>query len=228
MKICPTCQSTYTDDSLAYCLADGAILSTLRNQHETLRIPAAQNTDPAPTEILSPASRPSDSAPTLQPTIPASPRPHYPESQRAHAPEKRGRSVGLILGVGVLIGIVLAVVIAVSVRETGNSNAIENRSESKISNTNARPTATPTATIENSRWEPRNDQAGINEGERLTYYQGTTPEQCQADCDGNPRCKAYTYIRAGHYNPNDPPMCYLMSEAQKLSPSPCCISAIKR
>jgi hypothetical protein len=73
---------------------------------------------------------------------------------------------------------------------------------------------------------PRNDQAGLT-GERLTFYGGTTPEQCQADCAGNSRCKGYTYIRAGAYNPNDPPMCYLMSEATGFTPSTCCISAIK-
>jgi hypothetical protein len=26
LKICPTCQSTYTDESLKYCLSDGALL----------------------------------------------------------------------------------------------------------------------------------------------------------------------------------------------------------
>jgi len=77
-------------------------------------------------------------------------------------------------------------------------------------------------------WGPI-QQASINQGdgELLTYYGGTTPEQCQADCDKNPRCKAFTFIRPGAYSPNDPQMCYLMSQVQKLTPSTCCISAVK-
>lgn len=227
MKSCPACQSTYTDDSLVYCLTDGATLSALHDPQQTLRIPAAQNTDPAPTQVLSP-SQPANATPTLQSTIPASPPPLYPALQRPQPPAKQGFHTVLILVVGVLLGGLLAVIIAVGFRGPGNDNAIENRSASSSPTTNVRPTATPTASVGDERWGLRNDNAAINEGERLTYYRGTTPEQCQADCDGNSRCRAYTYIRAGHYNANDPPMCYLMSEAQQLTPSPCCISAIKR
>lgn len=164
MKTCPICQSTYADESLIYCLADGATLSALRDPHETLRIPAAQNTDPAPTEVLYPASRPSDSAPTLQPTIPASQQPFYSEPQSSQAPDKRRRSTGLILGVGVLLGIVLAVVMAISFNWAGRNAAVDNRSQSnnsntggtKISNTNQGPTSTPTSTpaiLLGERWQ---------------------------------------------------------------------------
>lgn len=90
------------------------------------------------------------------------------------------------------------------------------------------PRSTDPAPTEDGVWGPI-QQASINQGDgqMMTYYRGTTPEQCRADCEVKPRCKAYTYIKAGAYNPNDPPMCYLMSEARKLTPSPCCISAIK-
>ena len=74
---------------------------------------------------------------------------------------------------------------------------------------------------------PWNDSAGLN-GERLTFYRGTTPELCQIDCANNPNCKGYTLIRAGAYNAGDPPMCYLMSSVKDYAPSPCCISAIKK
>ncbi len=164
MKICPACQSTYADDSLLYCLTDGAILSALRDPHETLRIPAAQNTDPAPTEVLYPASRPSDSAPTLQPTIPASQQPFYPEPQRSQAPEKRHRNTGLILGVGVLLGIALVGLMAVSFKWLWNNDVADNPPQSnnsntggtKISNTNKGPTSTPTSTpttLLGERWQ---------------------------------------------------------------------------
>jgi hypothetical protein len=106
---------------------------------------------------------------------------------------------------------------------TNNPNTNVSPSPSPTS----KPTASPTPTVSDGGWGPRNDQAGLN-GERLTFYPGTTPERCQADCDANPKCKAYTLIRAGFYNPTDPPMCYLMSVATEFTPSPCCISAVKR
>ncbi len=36
MEQCPTCRSTYSDDTLRYCLADGAALSDLDSDAETL------------------------------------------------------------------------------------------------------------------------------------------------------------------------------------------------
>lgn len=72
-------------------------------------------------------------------------------------------------------------------------------------------------------------EGSINQGDAtiVTYYRGTTPQQCRADCDKNSRCEAFTFIKAGAYNPNDPPMCYLLSAPKKITPSGCCISAIK-
>ncbi|MDT7778624.1 MAG: hypothetical protein QOC99_1136 [Acidobacteriota bacterium] len=75
-------------------------------------------------------------------------------------------------------------------------------------------------------WGPRNDRASLN-GERLTYYQGSTPEQCESDCDGNQSCKGFTFIRPGAYNTADPPMCYLLSAVTEVVPHDCCVSGVK-
>lgn len=135
----------------------------------------------------------------------------------------------MVLGIAMSLVSIVAVGALVSLIWFGKDSAADNRSNSNVANTNARPTATPTATIEGGSWEPI-QQASINQGDGqlLTYYGGTTPEQCQADCDKNPKCKAFTFIRPGAYSPNDPPMCYLVSEVKKLTPSSCCITAIKR
>ena len=94
-------------------------------------------------------------------------------------------------------------------------------------NTFASPSPSPTSTVKKGTgWEPLNYQASLN-GTNLTYYRGTTVEQCQSDCEKNPKCKAFTLIRAGAYNPNDPPMCYLASEVTGVAAHPCCISGIK-
>ncbi len=83
------------------------------------------------------------------------------------------------------------------------------------------------ANSNSSRWGPTNDRASLN-GERLTYYPVTTPEQCKADCDKDARCHGFTFIRAGTYNRDDSAMCYLMSVATEMVPQACCISGIKR
>jgi hypothetical protein len=55
VKHCPTCQSTYTDETLAFCLSDGSTLervantSTPNNLNATLVYPEAKRGDIAPT-----------------------------------------------------------------------------------------------------------------------------------------------------------------------------------
>src|SRR4051812_27403013 len=52
MKSCPTCQRTYPDDTLAFCLNDGAVLSAPFDPDQTHRIPPPRDTVPAATELL--------------------------------------------------------------------------------------------------------------------------------------------------------------------------------
>jgi len=134
-----------------------------------------------------------------------------------------------VFGLALSLVSLVAIGVLISFIWLGEDHVAGDQSNTNVANTNARPTTTPTAPIEGGGWGPR-QQASINQGDGqlLTYYGGTTPEQCQADCDENPRCKAFTFIKPGAYSPNDPPMCYLMSEAQRLTPSSCCVSAIKR
>lgn len=55
MKRCPKCLSTYTDDTLRFCLTDGTILSRPNDPPETLRMPAPEVTDPRRNPETSPA-----------------------------------------------------------------------------------------------------------------------------------------------------------------------------
>jgi hypothetical protein len=109
----------------------------------------------------------------------------------------------------------------------GVGGAADNESDSKVANANVRPTATTTPATGEGGWGAMNDKASLN-GERLTYYPGTTAEQCKADCDKDTRCNGFTFIRAGAYNPNDSAMCYQVSVAKEFVSHSCCISAIKR
>lgn len=57
MKQCPTCNRTYLDDILVYCLNDGSLLSVPYDPEATQRIPLSRVTKPPMTEIL-PVIRP--------------------------------------------------------------------------------------------------------------------------------------------------------------------------
>lgn len=230
MKACPTCKRTYGDETLTFCLADGSLLSAPYDPHETLRIPATRATDPAPTEIMNPT--PPDSRRPALSTIQATP-PQFPHSApRPARTQKQGSKVWLVIGVIVSLGLI---VVVASILVLVSLSASDSQSDVKVVNANARPTATPTpyptasptATVADGGWGPRNDQASLN-GERITYYPTTTPDACQADCERNPACKGFTFIRAGAYNPTDSAMCYPMRVVTEIVPhQPCCISAVK-
>jgi YARHG domain-containing protein len=66
MKQCPTCQRTYTDETLVYCLDDGSVLAAAYDPQATQIIAPPRHTDPMPTAVFIPP------APT-QPTIAAPP-----------------------------------------------------------------------------------------------------------------------------------------------------------
>jgi hypothetical protein len=50
MKSCPECNRTYADETLAFCLADGALLSAPFDPQATLRLPTPAPTIEAPAE----------------------------------------------------------------------------------------------------------------------------------------------------------------------------------
>lgn len=49
MKQCPQCNRTYTDDSITFCLADGALLSASYSPEETQRVQLPFTTNPSAT-----------------------------------------------------------------------------------------------------------------------------------------------------------------------------------
>ncbi len=73
LKKCPTCARTYVDESISFCLADGALLSA-PCEDETIDRPVARSAIPPPTELLSPESiyplRPTQAAGEVVPPMP--------------------------------------------------------------------------------------------------------------------------------------------------------------
>ncbi|MDX6694921.1 MAG: hypothetical protein QOF02_2524 [Blastocatellia bacterium] len=141
MKICPTCNRTYADETLTFCLDDGSTLSAPYDRHKTERISASRRTDGAPTEVLYPEFRADDLTPSLPPTIASPQPPIYPEKQSPQPQEKRSNRTGLVLVMGVILGVVLAAVIGIWLGASNNNavdnrNTTDNRAQSNISNSN--------------------------------------------------------------------------------------------
>ena len=61
MKRCPECNRTYADDTITFCLADGALLSAPFDPQATLRIPPHRRTNETPTEAFHDVPRRSQS-----------------------------------------------------------------------------------------------------------------------------------------------------------------------
>lgn len=229
MRCCPACNRTYADETLNFCLEDGSLLSASYEPDKTLEISAAQNTDSIVTRVSYPNAKPAE---TVQSPMPTMASPQLPVNYYEKAPVQTIRerpNNKLWLAVGVL-GFIAVVSIAVAVislsggNTASNYNAANNTQNVGRTNSNNSSGSNRKTEAVFSQWDY---EASLN-GENLTYYPGTTPEQCQADCARNERCKGFTFIRAGAYNPQDSAMCYMASFVSGSAHHVCCISAVKR
>jgi len=247
MKTCPACRKTYEDESLVFCLDDGATLEREGfDSNATWNLPT-----PGPT-----VASPRPSPPTAQSTITSRPEPFQMAPPQVSADYTRGESrrgawpwvfaIVLVLGAsGVLMAwlmtrgrtddtsgkypeptpvpSILATPSPVATAEIDKSPTPNERQSPTPTKEIDKPTPTPS--------RPKQMFAVLNNisfnGSRITYYQRTSFALCQADCAGNASCKGLTWIRPGAYNPSDPGMCYLMSTVTQRVPHTCCISAVK-
>ena len=167
MKRCPTCNRTYTDSALNYCLEDGTPLTAdapAVDPNATLAYPATRDTfEPPPTEIYRPQQQP---VVTPRPTTPPPPppAPQWTPTPTAAPPRKKSNAVWWILGglaalLVIGVGLVVMVIALASLGSNGNTNNLnantrnENRNSNVSANTNANVSNTNTnanATIPNS------------------------------------------------------------------------------
>lgn len=155
MKRCPTCNRTYTDLSLNFCLEDGTPLSTDApggpDPNATLRYPSPRDTaEPPPTEIYRPA--PSTATPRPAPAPPPPPPP--PQQQWSptptQVPHKKSNAVWWILGgfaalVVIGVGLVVMLIALASLGSDPNSNNLNANT-----NRNANANVSANANIPNS------------------------------------------------------------------------------
>lgn len=146
MKRCPTCNRTYTDPALNFCLEDGTPLAAdapAIDPNATIRYPVARDTtEPPPTEIYHPPP------PVVTPRQTSPPPPPPPQQQQwvpgpttAAVPRKKSNAVWWILGglaAVFVIGIGLVVmIIALASMNTSNTNTnynANNRNENRNAN----------------------------------------------------------------------------------------------
>ena len=156
MKRCPTCNRTYTDASLNFCLEDGTPLTPDAppppDPNATMRYASGRDTaEPPPTEIYRPDTNPV--APYVTPSPQPQPQPPPPPQWSPMVqpvPQKKSNALWWVLGalglVAVLgIGLVVAVIFLsnMGANTNSNSNRIANANvNANVSpNTNASPSA---------------------------------------------------------------------------------------
>lgn len=160
LKKCPSCGRTYADETIAFCLADGDLLSPPYH-------PGGEKTGP-PTEVLPAPVPPTETAqqpvppiktpmPTMTAVIPTPPRPTWVNNEAERANAKRIIVVtvfGLFVAGLLIAGIVLLVL---RTRQTGSVKTanVGNINESLPLNPDARPATQNAGSPDNPTASPR-------------------------------------------------------------------------
>lgn len=180
MKRCPSCNRTYSDETISFCLADGALLSPSYD--------SAREQGP-PTEIMPPQTRPAvpptQSSNTVMPTIASLPVAHdfSPRAVTGTRPMRKSRSLfwiaSALIGVAVVAGVVLTLRYSLSRR---SESVTESKSQETPIGVNNYPSASPSAithpteTLPSTRSSPREDKSlGPLERNPATGPQAATP-----------------------------------------------------
>jgi hypothetical protein len=210
MKTCPSCRKSYEDESLVFCLDDGARLErewTASDPNATWNLPT-----PGPT-----VASPRPATPTAQSTIASLPEQFQRAPHRVDTTGSRRSILPWIFAIVLVLG--ASGVLIAWFMTRGDADKTSDMYPTPTPVPSVRPTPSPEmfTLLDNMTFN----------GTRITYYQRTSFELCRADCAGNADCKGLTWIRPGAYNPGDPGMCYLMSEVTARVPHACCISAVR-
>lgn len=156
MKRCPTCQSTYTDDTLRFCLQDGTPLVSVgqgtgpaaTDAGKTLVLDSTERRtdEPPPTEIINPAALPTAASSQKRLTTPQQARPTQagPPDLATQQQQPARKTSSLVIPVAIA-----ATVLALAVAGLGAWLLLGNRNSAGTGNTPAdgeRTTRTPAST----------------------------------------------------------------------------------
>ena len=187
MKRCPSCNRTYTDLSLNFCLEDGTPLVTsgpsAPDPNATIRYPGPRDTseEPPPTEIYRPT------APVVTPRPQAPPPPPPPQwSPTPAVPQKKSNAIWWVLGglAAVLVigvGLVVMIIALASLGSNANNSNLnantrnDNRNSNISANTNTNTNANSNASLPTSYADDFSEQkwgVGTNQYGRIWYGDG--------------------------------------------------------
>jgi hypothetical protein len=215
MKRCPACGSTYTDDSLRFCLQDGATLQRASaatpdfNHPETLRDDAPTGkSEPPPTEQLNLGSAPTEklnlgSAPTVQgyaasPTVPVRSHPSTRATSDDSPPVKKSNPVVIVAATAAVVLLLVltgfGLVYLLRDKTSGSANTAPasnaNTQSANYANANANgSTATANASNANA------NSVNANARQSNTETRPTAPVQITATASSTlPPEKGNTYV----------------------------------
>ncbi|MGZ5437092.1 MAG: PAN domain-containing protein [Pyrinomonadaceae bacterium] len=218
MKSCPTCNRTYPDDTLAFCLMDGSVLSAPHGAEQTLRIPQARTTNSPATEILPETTVPGGPPLHVQSTIhalrPQVPAIHHETAISERSQAKRTVWPWLLVAIAVLVFGIFAVRMLASAFFGNKKSPTSQSSTSRPASSAAGNSLTVEDGVDRPGFDYRNfDLPQANS------------ELCRDACANDSNCLAYTFVRPGIQGPRA--KCWLKSKVPPAGQSSCCISGVK-
>lgn len=167
MKICPSCSQTYSDDSLNFCLSDGAVLNTVNQDNmsePTIFMGQSPITNQNPTIAQ---TNPTFNQPN--PTV-VQQSPNFPQSNRGlsqtvptRPPAKKSKAWIWILGI---LGVLL---VLGGIGFIGIVALVANIDDTNPNNNNVKPSPTPVVTFDSilkddfSKWRVDSNSFGNTE-----------------------------------------------------------------
>lgn len=149
MKHCPTCNRTYSDETISFCLADGSLLSAPYDRSKD---------DGPPTEVIPPFTRmavpPTQAAKAPVPTITSFPVHHdfAPTKNDAFRPVSNLRAVFWTVAALVAVAIILGIVLVLRHRPNdGNESVIASNPQVTPIGTNNVPSPSTSPSLGTSK-----------------------------------------------------------------------------
>ncbi|HZE62376.1 MAG TPA: hypothetical protein VE056_00775 [Pyrinomonadaceae bacterium] len=153
MKRCPSCNRTYTDASLNFCLEDGTPLVNESapggDPNATVRYTEIRDTHPPATQIYPPvppaSSEPAhvSQPPASRPSMPASQPPQWAPSSAGvpgRIPRKKSSAIWWIIGGAVIVGVIaiglVVMLIALASMSSNTNNTNNTNTNSSVANRN--------------------------------------------------------------------------------------------
>lgn len=135
MKICPKCNKTYTDETLNFCLNDGAVLKQAGNKTDDSLPETVMMDPPRPTEPNQNYGKEEQTDYSSQPNTPfgSQSQQTWESSGASHMAQPKPKSRAWLWVLGILVGVVflcgggLALIVAFSSFEETSSDTPENK-----------------------------------------------------------------------------------------------------